>query len=70
MKVGGYYCVACDVTYDGKNGLRKCRGSSLGLAHLWARIGYVQDWFPVKRPKVAKKMPADGAVSPTDRTPE
>jgi hypothetical protein len=41
--------VACGAIYDGKNGVDLCKKSSANLSHLWARVGYVEDWFPVKR---------------------
>jgi hypothetical protein len=43
------YCVLCGAIYDGKNGVDLCKKSSANLSHLWARVGYVEDWFPVKR---------------------
>lgn len=43
------YCVLCGAIFDGLNGVDTCRKSECDLSHLWARVGYVEDWFPVKR---------------------
>lgn len=45
------YCVLCGILHDDKNGIEQCPKSECNLSHLWAQIGHVENWFPIKRDK-------------------